>query len=222
MLELRDYALGVLENLIGTKGKEATDRKLTAYGYMYSSTGTGKKRVYTITALPDAFHQFRSYCVFSLGFAPQTDFVKLRDFVYFLLGDEDFNWRPDEMMEQYLRMEGRGMARQTIAGYKKRLEEMGFIAPVGDYVYYKVYKNYGVQEQDIITQEEYSAAWCLYWQFRNAHPESDSTPAYSFMYSQFGGVPRKQRRIERNGIQAEKINTLFDLAANSILEEIDG
>ena len=58
MLELRDYALGVLENLIDTKDKQATDRKLTAYGYKYSSTGTGKKRVYTITALP-ASNSFR-------------------------------------------------------------------------------------------------------------------------------------------------------------------
>ena len=223
MLELRDYPLGVLSNLIGTKGKEATDRKLTAYGYKYSSSGRGKTRVYTITALPDALHQFRSHCVFALGFDPNTNFKKLCDFVFYLMADDDFNWRPDEMMEEYLRMEGRGITRQTIAGYKKRLEKTGVIdTKFGDYVYYKVYKEYGVQKQDIITKEEYSKAWKAYWQFRKAHPDTDSAPAYRHMYNAFGGVPRKQRRVQQNAIYAEQANTLFDLASKSILEEIDG
>lgn len=223
MLELRDYTLGVLETLIDTKGKQATDRKLTAYGYKYSSTGTGRKRVYTITALPNAFSQFKMYCVHTLGFSPQTDFNKLCDFVYCLFGDDNFNWRPDEMMEQYLRGAGKGMSRQTIHNYKKRLEDSGLIdTHFGEYVYYKVYKRYGVQEQEEITQEEYSKAWKLYWGFRNANPDADSTPAYSYMYNTLGGVPRKQRRIQRNGIYTEENNTLYDLALATIQEEIDG
>lgn len=222
MLELKDYPLGVLETLMGTDGKQATDRKLDAYGYEYSSSGTGNNRIYTITALPDMFHQFRSYCVFELGFKPQTDFKKLRDFVFYLFADEDFNWRPDELMEEYLRLEKRGMSRQTIGKYRHKLEDLGLIASVGDYVYYRVYKEFGVQEHEIITQEEYSKAWKSYWQYRSAHPDADSTPAYSHMYNEFGGVPRKQRRVERNGINARQINTLLDLASKSILEEIDG
>jgi hypothetical protein len=127
------------------------------------------------------------------------------------------------MMEQYLRGVGKGMSRQTIHNYKKRLEDFGLIdTRFGDYVYYKVFKRYGVQEQEEITKEEYSKAWKLYWEFRNANPDADSTPAYSYMYSQFGGVPRKQHRIQQNGIYKQENNILFDLASKSILEEIDG
>ena len=220
-IELRDYPLGVLENLIGSRGKQAVDRKLKSYGYKFSSDGTGKKRVYTITALPDARHQFRSYCVFTLGFDPNTNFKKLRDFVWYVMTDDDFTWRPEEMMEEYLRMEGRGITRQTIAGYKKRLEAHYIIDTIfGDFVYYKVYKEYGVQKHEIITKEEYSAAWKLYWNWRNAHPGEDSTPAYSHMYTKFGGVPRKQRRIQDNLFGKEKADILYDLALKSILEEV--
>ena len=44
----------------------------------------------------------------------------------------------DEMMEEYLRLEGRGMSRATIGAYRRRLENLGLIAPMGDFVYYKV------------------------------------------------------------------------------------
>lgn len=138
-LTKRDYPIGMLEQLIGTSGKQATDRKLNKYGYGFTSTGSGTNRVYTITSLPDAFHRFRSYCVFSLGYSPQTDFVKLRDFLYLLLGDEDFNWLPDEAKEAYTRLMGKGMSRQTIAKYTKQLEKTGFIDTIfGEFVYYNI------------------------------------------------------------------------------------
>lgn len=221
-LTLRDYPLGVLENLIGSRGKQAIDRKLTAYGYGFISTGRGKTRVYTITALPNAQARFKSYCVFTLGFDPGTNFIKLRDFVFYLLADENFAWRPDEMMEEYLRLEGRGMARQTISRYRHHLENLELIAPMGDFVYYKVFKRYGVQEHQIITAEEYGQAWRYYFEWRDANPDEDSRPAYRHMYNRFGGVPRKQRKIETLPFHAEKVNTLYELVSASILEEIDG
>ncbi len=221
MLELKDYPLGVLTNLIGTRGKQATDRKLDAYGYAYTSQGNGKKRVYTITALPDAFSQFKTYCVHSLGFAPQTDFRKLRDLVYFLFNDPDFSWRPDEMMEEYLRIEGRGMSRQTISRYKKQLDKHYIIDTIfGDFIYYKVYKDFGVQKHEIITKEEYSSAWRLYFQWREKHPDENSKRAYKFMYTLFGGVPKKRRRVQSNAFGKDKREELQNLAEASILEEV--
>lgn len=126
-LTLRDYPLGVLRNILGTSDKQGTDRKLEKYGYGFTSTGRGNTRVYTITSLPDAFHRFRSYCVFNLGFSPNDDFVKVRDFLYLLLGDEDFNWLPDEAKEVYTRLIGKGISRQTIAKYTRQLEKTGFV-----------------------------------------------------------------------------------------------
>ena len=220
-LTIRDYPIGMLEQLIGTSGKQATDRKLNKYGYGFTSTGSGTNRVYTITSLPDAFHRFRSYCVFSLGYSPQTDFVKLRDFLYLLLGDEDFNWLPDEAKEAYTRLMGKGMSRQTIAKYTKQLEKTGFIDTIfGEFVYYKVHKGYGVQEHEIITKEEYSKAWRWYWEWRNEHPDEDSRPAYAHMYSKFGGVPRKQRKVQAIIWHQADLDYILELATNSILEEV--
>ena len=221
-LTLREYPLGVLENLIGSRGKEAIDRKLEAYGYGFTSAGWGKTRVYTITSLPDAQARFKSYCVFSLGMSPQTDFVKFRDFVFYLENDLGFIGMPDELMEEYLRLEGRGMSRQTIGKYRRKLEAMDYIASVGDFVYYRVKKNYGVQEHEIITAEEYKKAWGYYFEWRNKYPDSSSTPAYTYMYNKFGGVPRKQRKLETNAIHTEELNKLFELASNAIMEELNG
>lgn len=221
-LTMRDYPLGVLENLIGSRGKEAIDRKLTKYGYGFTSTGRGKTRVYTITSLPNAQARFKSYCVFTLGFDPNTDFRKLRDFVFYLENDLGFSGMPDEMMEEYLRLEGCGMSRATIGAYRRRLENLGLIAPMGDFVYYKVKKHYGVQEHEIITADEYNKAWKSYHKWRASHPDEDSRPAYAHMYNEFGGVPRKQAKIVANALYIAELNTLFDLATNSIMEELDG
>ncbi|MBQ6056623.1 MAG: hypothetical protein IJL34_03015 [Treponema sp.] len=222
-LEMRAYPIGMLSGLLRTNGKQATDRKLAAYGYGFTSAGTGTKRVYTITALPDALQRFKFFCVFSLGFDPNTDFRKLRDFVFYLMGDDDFNWRPAEMMEEYLRNEKRGISRQTIGKYLQHFESLCLFVRTDDYVYYRVKKNYGVQEHEIITKEEYCQAWSYYHEWRNAHPEEDSRPAFTSMYNRFGGVPRKQGRVDRGAPwNRETINTLFDLASQSILEEVSG
>lgn len=221
-LFMRDYTLGALENLVGSRGKEAVDRKLDAYGYTYTSAGRGKTLIYTITALPNAQARLKSYCVFSLGFAPQTNFVKLRDFIFYLAFDLDFSGKPDEMMEEYLRLEGHGMSRQTIGKYRRKLESLEFFAPVGNFVYYRVKKNYGVQEHEIITADEYNKAWKSYHKWRAAHPDEDSRPAYAHMYNEFGGVPRKQARIVENALHAAELNTLFDLVSNAITEELNG
>ena len=222
-LEMRVYPIGMLSGILGTNGKQATDRKLEAYGYGFTSAGTGTRRIYTITALPDALQRFKSLCVFSLGFSPQTDFKKLRDFVFYLMNDVNFNWRPAEMMEEYLRNEGRGISRQTIGKYLEHFESLCLFVRTDEFVYYRVKKNYGVQEHEIITKEEYCQAWSYYFEYRAEHPDENSGPAYSSMYNRFGGVPRKQGRIDQGAPwNREIINTLFDLASQSVLEEVSG
>ena len=218
-LTLKNYPLGVLENLIGSRGKQQVDNKLTRYGYSFTSTGRGKQRVYTITALPDAISRFKSYCVFSLGFDPHTEFRKLRDWLFYFFWDEGFNGRSDEMMEEYLRLEGNGISRQTIGKYRKKLEKLNYIAS-SDFVYYRIWKEYGVQRSEVITREEYSKAWKSYFEWREAHPDEDSRPAYAHMYNKFGGVPRKQAKLEINGIYKQELNTLNDLVCATIEEEI--
>ena len=219
-LELKTYPIALMRHIVRASSKQDIDRKLTRYGYGFTSEGWGSARKYTITALPNASDRFRIFCVFTLGLSPQTDFRKFRDFIFYFMANDDFNWRPNEMMEEYMRNEGRAISRQTIAGYKSKLIELGFFACAGEFVYYKVFNYYGVQKHELITQEEYKRAWDMYWEWRNAHPEEDSNPAYSYMYSKFGGAPRKQRRMAANAFYRKEINELFNLASESILEEV--
>lgn len=209
MLERGTYTIKELSAIIGTNGKSATDRKLNTYKISYRSEGHGNNLTYTITEIPD---RFRVFCVFDLRFSPQTDFCKLRDFFFYLLGDDDFNWRPMEMMEEYLRIAGCGMSRQTISGYIRRLERLNLIAG-GDYVFYRVYNDFGVQRHEIITKEAYSTAWGIYWRKRGEG--YDSKAAYSTMYNAFKGVPRKQRRIEQNGLCNDTLSLLSELVSES-------
>ncbi len=216
MLEEKTYTIQELSAIIGTKGKTATDKKLNNYNISYTSKGRGKNLIYTITDIRD---RFRVFCVFDLGFSPQIDFVKLRDFLFYFLGNDDFNWRPMEMMEEYLRIAGRGMSRQTISKYITRLKELNFFAE-GHYVYYRVYKEFGVQKHEIVKREDYSAAWKVYWDKRKLG--YDSRAAYSVMYNAFNGVPRKQRKMEKNGIYSDILDLLSELVAESFLFENEG
>lgn len=216
MLELRKYSYADLSAYLGSNDNQAIERKLNSYGIQFSEDGRGQNRTYTITDIPD---RFRVFCVFDLGLDPRTNFIKLRDFLFFLLGDDDFNWRPMEMMEEYLRIEGRGISRQTIAKYIEKLEKIDLIHPGGEIVYYKVFKRFGVQEHEIITKDEYCGAWKIYWDCRNKGYESG--PAFSCMYNRLGGSPHKQHRIEQNGVNAEILNTLAELVAESYLGEIE-
>lgn len=213
MLETKTYTIRELSAIIRTNGKTATDRKLNTYKISYTSEGCRNNLTYTITNIPD---HFRVFCVFDLGFPPQTDFIKLRDFIFYLLGDDDFNWRPMEMMEEYLRIAGCGMSRQTISGYIGRLESLNLIACT-EYVYYRVYKAFGVQKHEIVTKEEYSAAWGVYWNSRERGYSSRA--AYSVMYNVFNGVPRKQRKIEENALEQDTLNLLSKFVAENFISE---
>lgn len=216
MLETKTYPATELFAIMRTRSKSATDRKLNNYKISYTNEGRGNRLTYTLTNIPD---RFRVYCVFDLNFSPQIDFNKLRDFIFYLLGDDDFNWRPMEMMEEYLRIAGCGMSRQTISGYLRRLERLNLIVST-NLVYYRVYKDFGVQKHEIITKEEYSKAWAVYWNKRKQG--YGSRAAFSVMYNAFNGVPRKQRKLEQNALEGETLNMLSELVAESFLSETEG
>jgi len=212
MLKKKVYSAKELYALIGTASKEATDRKLGRYEIEYTTCGRGDTLTYTITNIHDPFKVF---CVFDLGFAPQTDFDKLCDFIFFLLNDDDFTWRPFEMMEEYLRIAGRGISRQTLANYTRHLERNDIVSTTaGDFVYYRVYKHYGVQQHEIVEKAAYSAAWKVYWDARERG--YDSRAAYDVMYNVFQGTPRKQRIIVQNAFTQDIVSYLSELVAERL------
>ena len=215
MLELRCYKNTELYEYLGTKDNGETNKKLKRYNVEYTTEGRGKDCVYTITAINEPFKMF---CVFEVGLDPRMNFTQFLEFMYLLLCDDDFNWRPAEMMEEIMREKGTPASRQTIGKWLHKLEKIDLFARAGETVYYKVYKQYGVQKQEIITKEEYSAAWKVYFDCKKRG--YNGLAARSVMYNAFGGVPRKQIRFEQNGIYEEQLNRMTDIVVDEVLKEV--
>ena len=217
MLECKKYSALELRRMMQAGNNDSLKKKLDRYNIDYSWSGRGNKAYFQIYEIPDPF---KVYCVFNLGFPNNSDFTKLSYFLHFFFERPDFSWKSMEMMEEELRHERFGMSRQTISKYLKHLEKLNYISRGSDFVYYKVYKKYGAQTQEQITKEEYSYAWRLYFEYREQHPEDNSIPAYSYMYSRFGGVPRKQAKYEENGITLKQLEYLLSLVADRIADDL--
>lgn len=213
MLECKEYSALELRRMMHAGSNDSLKKKLKRYNIDYSWRGSGNKAFFQIYEIHDPF---KVYCVFNLAFPYNSDFMKLCYFLHFFFERPDFSWKSMEMMEEELRRERFGMSRQTISKYLKHLEKLNYISRGSEFVYYKVYKRYGVQTHDIITKEEYLSAWRLYFEYREQHPEDNSRPAYSYMYSMFGGVPRKQAKYEENAITQKELEYLLSLVTDRI------
>lgn len=208
MLECRCYEYEELSKYLGTTDPQGIERKLKTYGVEFSKSGRGKKSIYNISAINEPFKVF---AIYDLGADPHIDFQKFAYFIYLLLNDDGFNGMGAEMMEEYLRDKPLNISRQTIAKYVRRLQDNNLIdVAINDFVYYKVYKKYGVQTHEVVSRKEYSNAWKIYWDCVN-NKGYDSFSAFSCMYSKFGGVPRKHPKIEPNGIYNNILNWLTEI-----------
>ena len=215
MLEKRVYKFDELADYLGTRSNQGLRRKLTNNGIQFEEAGRGRMKTFAITDIADPF---KVYCIFDLGIDYRTDFKKFRDFVSLLLSEPDFSWRPMEMMEEYMRIEGNSVSRQTIANYIRKLNQLEIISTNGEMVYYKVFHDGPDQKHEIISNEEYCAAWDVYWdKLKDGY---DSRAAFSCMHRFLGGSPRKQARIVQNAFYLDTISTLSALVADSFLREM--
>ena len=212
MLELRDYSKAELVEIFGTEDAQGLKRKLQRYGIKFQTTGRGQNLTFTITETADPFKVF---CIDELGYDGRTDFVKLRNFLYCFLNDDEFRAMPDEVKEQRMKESGKPMCRQTIAGYIAKLDAQNLIdRNSGEYIYYFAYKD----TQRIATRQEYSEAWKEYWEAKAAG--ANSMEAIGFMRFLHGGVARKQAIPQSNGIFLEKLNRLNAAICQSIENEL--
>ena len=216
MLEIKTYKFDEIADYLQTHSNQSIRRKLNRYGVKFQEEGRGRMKTFTILSIPDPFPL---YCVFDLGIDYRTDFKKLRDFTFFLLGDDDFSGRSQEMMEEYLHNGGYNISRQTISKYIALYERKELIATNGDTVYYRVYHENKIQKHEIITKEKYCTAWKIYWSYRREG--EDSGFAFYCMYSFLNGAPRKQNKIEINAFYLDTLNTLSKYVAESFLNEKD-
>ena len=212
MLELRDYSKAELVEIFGTEDAQGLKRKLQRYGIKFQTTGRGQNLTFTITETADPFKVF---CIDELGYDGRTDFVKLRNFLYCFLNDDEFRAMPDEVKEHRMKEAGKPMCRQTIAGYIAKLDAQNLIdRNSGEYIYYFAYKD----TQRIATRQEYSEAWKEYWEAKAAG--ANSMEAIGFMRFLHGGVARKQAIPQINGIFLEKLNRLNAAVCQSIENEL--
>ncbi len=217
MLECRIYSAPEMWKYLHVKDNTQAQRKLNRYDVVYFVNGRGKDATFNILEIREPF---KVYCVFDMGFDPNSNFMKLRNFLFFLLGEDEYCWLPDEPMEAYLRSKGYTISRQTIAKYRERLTLLEYYCNSGEYIYYRVYRDENDQEHhEQVEKEEYCEAWHLYWDKRNEE-HWDSEQAFAYMYKCFRGVPRKQAVQYKNLLHKDEINYLFNLVSQSILKDV--
>ena len=214
MRELREYGKAELASILGTNTRQGIIRKLDSWGILHDEPrGRSEYMTVNITGITDPF---KVYALTELSVSPQTDFTKLRNFLYYFLNDEEFSAMPDEVQEHRMRAEGRDVSRQTIATYKARLEKLGYFATESkNCIYYFAYKH----TQRIVERGEYLRAWHQYWSDRDNG--LDSFEAIYRMRETYGGVARKQSIPEFNGIYTSHIKTLNTYIQESLEREIE-
>lgn len=216
MLECRMYNAPEMWKYLGVKNNSQALKKLKRYDVVAFLNGSGESANFNILEINDPF---KVYCVFEMGFDPRSDFIKLRNYLFFLLGDDEYCWLPDEPMEAYMRSKGYLISRQTISKYRQFLTSLEYVID-GEYIYYRVYRDENDRERhEQVEAEEYKKAWHLYWDKRN-NEGWNSEQAFSYMYAVFGGVPRKQAKPYKNQIHKKELNYLMDLVSKSILKEV--
>lgn len=214
MLELRTYTQTEIATILHTQSNQNIRRKLNRYGVEYSVSGRGEAATFEIKQIAD---KFKLFCILDLGMDANTDFNKFLFFLFYFLNDVDFQWLPDETLQERMKEKGKPVSRQTISKYKKHLEDLElFTTNTNNYVYYFARKN----TQTITTKETYCQAWREHWVL--IFTEGLTTrEAITIMCANYGGVARKQPIPEFNGIYTDKINEINDLVLETILSKLN-
>lgn len=204
MLDQKTYSRQELMDLFKTDRLDSIKSKLKRQNYQFTTSGRGSNFTLTITDLPP---QFRNFCVDELGFAPQTDFMRLKKFLYRFFYDEEFQKLPQTEMERVLDEEGFYISSQTIGKWIQKLIDCGLIwRSFADFNYYTI--NHRREKKVLfIDKETYSEAWRAYWDGR---PYSYNE-ACSNMYAVVKGTPHKVGKIIENVFGADKFDRLLDI-----------
>ena len=214
MLKIGSYPFSELKEILGTKDKQATDRKLTRYGVEYSSTGWADNRTYTITRIPDPF---RLYCVLVLGTPAQADFDKIRNLYYYFFCVEGFTDLPLIEMAKVMEDEGVPASRQFVSKwieYLRHLDYINFTKSECDY--YAISRDeHGNRVCKDITRADYNQAWAIYYEWKLTE---GCGLAYARMYNTIGGHPYKKPIYQENALKYAEIQELIDIIIDTLPE----
>ena len=215
MLEIRNYSIAELRELLGTKDKQGIDRKLTGYGVEFTSSGWADNRIYTITAISNPF---KLYAITILGIPAQADFTKIQNlYFYFFCVDGFADW-PMVEMEAILEEDGKKISSKTISKWLKYLEHLDYINfSQGEFTYYAIYKTTdGTQLYREISREKYLEGWRIYFESRD---EEGCESAYIKLRNHIGGHPYKRPSVDYNIAYTDEIAELIEVINASFMDE---
>lgn len=215
MIEEKAYTRQEIRELLNTNANnQSIKRMLERRGYEFSFEGRGGNAVFTITKLPS---KFKMFCMGELGFAPQTDFIKLRNFLYYYLDDENFRNLPDTIKSERMGENGMPLTRQTIGNYELRLYTADYFWPdFAEFKYYLTHRERGVKVAIEVDRKTYAEAWALYWEVKAK--TQDSETARWEMFREFGGYPNKSPIINKSSIMEKKVEELNELVLETFYE----
>lgn len=215
MLEEKAYTRQEIRELLETNAEnQGLKRMLERRGYEFFVVGSGRNAIFTITKLPS---KFKIFCIGELGFAPQTDFTKLRNFFYYYLDDEDFRNLPDTIQSERMSENGMPLSRQTIGHYRERLFTNHYFWPdFAEFKYYLTHSERGKKIAEEIDRKTYREAWAKYWEVKAK--TQDSEIARWEMFNEFGGYPNKSPIIRENAITADRVAFLNELVLETFYE----
>ena len=202
MLDIRTYTREELITIFKTNRLDSIKAKLTRQGYEFEASGRGETATVTITKQP---LRFRRFCIDELGFAPQTDFKKLKRFLYKYMFDDEFRQLPYNGMKDIILQETI-ISNPTITNYVRKIYQNNMIG-IGEPNYYSINKRLGTYTP--ITEKQYKEAWRLYWEARNEGAEYHV--ALSEMCHHVKGYPFKNDKIILNGFETDKIAELEEI-----------
>lgn len=215
MIEVREYKIAELTEILGTRNRQGIRRKLTRYGCEFEETGWGRSVVFNILTAPDKFNVF---CITELNIPAQVDLRRLKMFYYAFFEDEDFMTMPDVDKEIYMSDEFEHVSRQTIRNWVRYLERENLIMRDSDDCNYYAVNRYPNGERYLtpISREIYKEGWRVYWEYAK---EYDSFYAYYKASKIWGGAACRTPKIIINGIEWARTKRLKEIIIDSMLNE---
>ncbi len=212
MLCIKEYSRQELIEMYHTDRIDSIKQRLTREGYQYTTQGRGANFTLTITACPSAFV---SFCKNELGFAPQTDFKRLRIFYNNFIFDEEFRQLPYTEMVRRLAKKGIVVTETTISNWIKKLIDNNLIyASIAEFNYYASHYTSETGLYSLpITEQQYKEGWAEYWASRDNN--ETYTAAMNKLFTKTNGTPFKRPKIIENAFETEK----FDKLVNILKEE---
>lgn len=210
MLNMRTYTREELKELFHTDRIDSIKSKLNRQGYIYEASGRGQELILTITGLPP---RFKTFCIEKLNFAPQTDFERLKVFLYHFFFDDDYRQLPIVTMARILTNEFY-ISYQTLSNWIDKLEKANLIhRSFAEFNYFAFGKDESGNDITIpITEKMYKEAWRAYWQGN----EISYCEALACMNSVVNGTPQKFGVIDSNAFEEQMIDELKDILRKEI------